>query len=79
MNVPAVMLLDLDIYTLAKVPRRQVELLPDVGGLYFALDGAQLIWSYSAATRLALLRPLCSRVSHWLHPHRLTALGQFLT
>ena len=43
---------DLDIYTLARVPRQQPELLPDIGGLYLALDGAQRIWYIGQATAL---------------------------
>ena len=52
MNIPAGVPLSLDIYKLAKVPRRQLELLPDVGGLYFALDGAQRVWYIGQATSL---------------------------
>ena len=41
-----------DIYSLPKVPRQQPELLPDFGGLYFALDGAQRVWYVGQAASL---------------------------
>ena len=52
MSAVSTSVLDLDVYSLAKVPRQHTELLPDKGGLYLALDGAQRVWYVGQATSL---------------------------